>query len=287
MRAIPWLIAAIAVLALGLAGLLLMPRLSLPVGGGGGPGIDSGARIDIERMRFQLESQQERIDALESRLKSLEESRLRQPAALPAPGGPGPGPQAGGFRQDGPNPILDAYAKVVLIADRLNVNKGITVATPSFLEDFLGKPREVLSDNCEEMTNPALKDKLRIEQVGPIKVRMLDPAIRSLRRVFARIEASDPDLYGLIASSGSLCVRQIRGTVGRTSTHAFGLALDVNIAGQLDNFADGRTQLGLILIADYFHEEGWVWGAGFRREDSMHFEVSRQQLTEWRADGLI
>ncbi|WP_330848789.1 M15 family metallopeptidase [Mangrovicoccus ximenensis] len=75
--------------------------------------------------------------------------------------------------------------------------------------------------------------------------------------------------------------------MGRTSTHAFGLALDVNIAGQLDNFADGRTQLGLILIADYFHEEGWVWGAGFRREDSMHFEVSRQQLEEWRAEGLI
>ncbi|WP_172327959.1 M15 family metallopeptidase [Mangrovicoccus sp. HB161399] len=287
MRAVPWLIAAIVVLALGLAGLLLLPRLQLPVGTvGGGGGIDSGARIDIERMRFQLENQQQRIDELEGRLKSLEESRLRRPVQ-PVPGGQGAGPGAGGFRQGGPNPILDAYAKVVLIADRLNVNKGITVASPDFLQDFLGKPREVLSDDCEPMTNPALKDKLRVEQVGPIRVNMLEPAIESLKRVFARIEASDPDLYGLIDTSGSLCVRQIRGTVGRTSTHAFGLALDVNIAGQLDNFADGRTQLGLILIADYFHEEGWVWGAGFRREDSMHFEVSQKQLVEWRAEGLI
>ncbi|MBE3639052.1 M15 family metallopeptidase [Mangrovicoccus algicola] len=285
MRVVPILIGAILVLALGLAGLLLLPHL--PRGGGapGGGTIDSGARIDIERMRFQIESQQERIDALEDRLRQLEESRAR-PAAPALPAAPLP-PGTAGFGREGPNPILDAYARVVLIADRLNVNKGITVATPSFLVDFLGRPRERLSDDCEEMTNPALRDRLRLEEVGPIRVRMLDPAIQSLRRVFARIEASDPDLYGLIASSGSLCVRQIRGTIGRVSTHAFGLAVDLNIAGQLDNFADGRTQLGLILIADYFHEEGWVWGAGFRREDSMHFEVSRQQLLAWREEGLI
>ena len=283
MKAVPWIIGAIAVLLIGLLALLLWPRIapdvSLP-GGGGGGGVDSAARIEIERMRFQLDALRERTEELETRLRRLEESRRSAP---PEAGQAAPEP----FRQEGPNTIMDAYAEVVLIADRLNVNKGLTVATPSFLEGFLGKPRTQLSDRCEPMTNKALKEKLRLETVGPIRVNMLEPAIESLTRVFERVEAADPDLHGLILSSGSLCVRQIRGTQGRTSSHAFGLALDINIGGRLDTFADGRTQLGLILMADYFHEEGWIWGAGFRREDSMHFEVSREQLLAWREEGKI
>ncbi|ARE41189.1 (acyl-carrier-protein) S-malonyltransferase [Rhodovulum sp. P5] len=276
MRAVPWIIGAIVVIAATLLALLFLPKLSLPVGGGAG--VDSAARIELERLRFQIDALQDRTEELENRLRSLEESRASPPAS--------DRPRTT-FRQEGPNAILDAYAKVVLIADRQNVNRGITVATPAFLEEMFGKPREALSDQCEPMTNAKLKDLLKLEEVGPIRVNMLQPAIDSLRRVFQRIEDSDPDLYSLIDSSGSLCVRQIRGTVGRASTHAFGLALDVNIQGHLDTFADGRTQLGLILIADYFHEEGWVWGAGFSREDSMHFEVSKQQLLEWRDQGIL
>ena len=45
--------------------------------------------------------------------------------------------------QDGPNTIIDAYAQVVLIANRRNVNRGISVATPDFLDGFLGKPRDM------------------------------------------------------------------------------------------------------------------------------------------------
>ncbi len=71
------------------------------------------------------------------------------------------------------------------------------------------------------------------------------------------------------------------------STHSYGLALDLNIDGVLDNFTDGKTQLGLTILADFFNEEGWVWGAGFSREDSMHFEVSRKQLDQWLADGSL
>jgi hypothetical protein len=196
-------------------------------------------------------------------------------------------PLDSGALPSGPNTIADAYAEVVLIADRRNVNKGLTVAGPRFLESFLGRPREQLSDRCEPMTNPALKEQLVLENVGPIRVHMLRPAVESLRRVFEKVRRTDPDLYDRINSSGSLCVRQIRGTRGRTSTHAFGLAVDLNIDGTLDLFADGRTQMGLTILADFFHEEGWVWGAGFGREDSMHFEVSRQQLERWREEGRI
>ena len=51
-------------------------------------------------------------------------------------------------------------------------------------------------------------------------------------------------------------------------------------------FAD-VTPAGLTILADFFHAEGWVWGAGFQREDSMHFEISRRQLDEWLAEGLL
>lgn len=245
-----------------------------------GAAVDSGARIDIEVLRQQVEDLQQRLAALETEV-----------ARLPAAG-------AGQtFQRDedaenallnsGPNDIIDAYAQVVLIANRTSVNRGLEVAGPDYLEAKLGRPREVLSDTCEPMTNEALKSRLVLEQVGPIRVNMLRPAVDSLRRVFANIERADPDLYARINSSGSLCVRRIRGTVDRLSTHSYGLAVDLNIDGHLDNFTDGKTQLGLTILADFFHAEGWVWGAGFRREDSMHFEISRKQLDEWLAEGAL
>jgi len=279
-KAVPVIIATILLLVLGLAGFLLWPMLK-----GGSPiptgtsGIDSGARIEIEVLSQKIENLQGRVADLESEVTSLRAGAFtpNTQQALDDDGG----------RPSGPNAILNDYAKVVLIANRRKVNNGISVGSPSFLEKFLGRPREVLSDDCQSMTNPALKKLLVLADVGPIRVRLLQPAVDSITRVFERVKKADPDLHARIKSSGSLCVRQIRGTRGRTSTHSFGLAVDLNIDGHLDNFADGKTQLGLTILADYFIEEGWVWGAGFSREDSMHFEVSKQMLAKWRAEGKI
>lgn len=283
MRAIPLIIAAIVILTVPLVYFAVREF----AGGDAtsdflnaeGPAVDSGARIEIEALRQQIEALSGRLMQMEDEINQLRSDISMNQAS----------PQSGQVIPEriGPNTILDAYAQVVLIANRRKRNEGIQVATPSFLKDMLGSPRETLSDDCEPMTNPALKDSLVLEDVGPIRVNMLRPAVESLKRVFAKVKAADPDLYARINSSGSLCVRQIRGTIGRASTHAFGLAVDLNIDGQLDNFADGKTQLGLTILADFFHEEGWVWGASFSREDSMHFEVSRQQLEEWRAEGKI
>lgn len=246
-----------------------------------GSAVDSGARIDIEMLRQQVEDLQVRLAALQSEV-----------ARLPA-GGVGQAPVSDEDAEDailrgtGPNEIIDSYAQVVLIADRRNVNRGLVVASSSYLAEKLGRPRESLSDKCEPMTNKALAAKLVLEDVGPIRVRMLAPAAESLRRVFDAVRRADPDLYARINTSGSLCVRRIRGTTNSMSTHSFGLAIDLNIDGVLDNFTDGKTQLGLTILADFFHEEGWVWGAGFSREDSMHFEVSRKQLDQWLAQGKL
>ncbi|TMM54144.1 M15 family metallopeptidase [Sulfitobacter sabulilitoris] len=285
MRIVPVILVAIGLLTIPLiwfaAQSLIGERDSYDPGATGAA-IDSGARIEIEGLRQQIEALQGQIQALQEQIQSL--------ATRPSPGPRQDGgglPLDQGFIADGENAILDAYAQVVLIANRRKVNAGITVGGPRFLEQFLGRPRENLSNTCEAMTNPKLKDLLKVADVGPIRVQMLQPAIDSLTRVFEKVRATDPDLYARINTAGSLCVRQIRGTVGRTSTHSFGLAVDLNIDGHLDTLGDGKTQLGLTILADFFREEGWVWGAGFTREDSMHFEVSQQMLEEWRRQGIL
>lgn len=242
------------------------------------PAIDSGARIEIEVLRSQIEALTQQIGALEQRIRDLQ---------APTSTGPGIGQDQGAIPRDGPNQIIDQYAQTVLIANRRNVNKGLEIASPSYLEGVFGKPRDVLTDQCQGMTNPRLASKLQTAQVGPIRVRMLEPALESLGRVFEKIRATDPDLYARINTAGALCVRHIRGAPGRTSTHAFGLSLDLNIDGKLDVLGDGKTQLGLTILADFFRTEGWFWGASFGREDSMHFEVSRNLVEKWIEEGRL
>lgn len=235
---------------------------------------------EVSLLRAELDALRSRVDGLDARTAAGLAAAVAAPpapertAALPPPDAPR-------------DSLRDAFDQVVLIADRRSFNDGLTVASPRFLASTFGLPRQDLNDRCQSMANPRLRDLLRTEDVGPIRARLLAPAIASIRSVFAQVQEFEPELYARIASSGSLCVRLIRGSAGSASAHAYGLAVDINIDGQLDNFADGKTQLGLILMADFFKKEGWIWGAGFRREDSMHFEVSREKIEEWRRDGLL
>ncbi len=245
-----------------------------------GPAIDSGARIEIEMLSQQLDDMREQVERL-----SLEVSRAQNGAGIV--------PQDNsaaddyGFDRSSPNEIIDAYAQVVLIANRNKVNRELDLAGSSFLRETFGLPREDLTDECQSMTNPRLEELLVLEEVGPVRVRMLKPAVDSLRAVFENIQRTDPDLYARINTAGSLCVRRIRGATSSASAHAYGLAVDLNIDGVLDTLGDGKTQLGLTILADFFREEGWVWGAAWGREDSMHFEVSRNKIEEWLEAGLI
>lgn len=287
MRLVPAIVIALAIVLAPVLWVVL-PRVLPGDEAGLGPAIDSGARIEIEMLNQQVEDLRMRVEELSSALREVA-SRPAAPTYQPqvaAPATPQAMPDAP-FDADGDNQIIDAYAQVVLIANRREVNEGLEIAGSRWLRDQFGLPRENLDQTCREMTNQRLAAKLRTEEVGPIRVRMLRPAIDSLRTVFERIEATDPDLYARINTAGSLCVRAIRGVAGRASTHAYGLAVDLNIDGALDTLGDGKTQLGLTILADFFKEEGWVWGASWRREDSMHFEVSRQKLEQWIAEGKL
>ena len=247
----------------------------------GTPSIDSAARIEIEILRSQIQSLADQVKGLETNLSAVAAASKDRTRATDD------SVEQGQFHSDGANDIIDSYAQVVLVANRRNVNKGLEIAGPTYLESVFGKPRTVLTSKCEGMTNKRLASKMTTERVGPIRVRMLRPALDSLGRVFEKVKATDPDLYARINTAGALCVRHIRGAPGRTSTHAFGLSVDLNIDGKLDRLGDGKTQLGLTILADFFKTEGWYWGAGFSREDSMHFEVSRGMVDKWIAEGAL
>ena len=281
MKVIPAIIIAAAVLIATLL-LVFVPALmstgSLPMGGSGS--VDSSARIDLELLRGEVEAIKAANLALADQVNTMADQISTLQAGPVAPVIDGQTARAAPL---GPNTLLNSYDQVVLVADRRNLNQGLTVPTPRFLIDTLGSPRATLSDNCDSMENQRLKALLTTRQVGPIEVTMLEPALESLQRIFDTIKVVDPDLYARINTAGALCVRRIRGSASSVSTHSFGLAVDVNIDGVLDTLGDGRTQLGLTILSDFFNAEGWVWGAAYSREDSMHFEVSREKVEEWVA----
>ena len=282
MRLIPAIILSVSLIIAALIWVsipLFFPPVTLASGGGA---VDNNARIDLELLHGDLETLQEtvsqlrdQVDALEERVVTLESGP--QAAAPDANGGISAPTGAG----------IGNYAQVVLVADRRNLNKGLTVPTPTYMIGAFGPPRDGLSDTCQDMTNPRLAALLSAQKVGPVQVKMLKPAIESLQTVFDNIQKADPELYARINTSGSLCVRFIRGSTTAVSNHSFGTAVDLNIDGVLDTLGDGRTQLGLTILSDFFNAEGWVWGAAYGREDSMHFEVSREKIEDWIKAGKI
>jgi D-alanyl-D-alanine carboxypeptidase len=280
MKYLPAILIAVAIL---LAPLVwhLSRGFFAPVAGPGGSLIDDTARIELERLRAQVAVLRERIEKLETQtLGAIQAPR-------PVEEDPASDTQVSDLLRSTENTIADDYPKVVSIENRRQINPGLTVPDRDYLIEVLGMPRDTLSDTCQEITNPEFAAGVVTEQVGNITVRMQAPALESLKRVFALIQAVDNDLYERIDTAGALCVRRIRGSSSAISSHSFGLAIDLNIDGQLDTLGDGKTQLGLTIIADIFQREGWYWGAGFGREDSMHFEVSKELLEQWRAQGKI
>lgn len=280
MRLLPPIIIGLSIIIAAVIGVMGSMYFAGPSGGS----VDRELRIEFEAVRFQIDDMAGQIATLQADLAALQAAATASAT-----------PQSGGDTmmqtpQGADNLILESYAQVVTVAARKALNSKWTVPDPAFLVDLLGAPAMALvaTDGCLTVDNPDFEEHLIEADVGPIRVKMLKAATESLAEVFEQIKGVDVDLYNRITSAGALCVRPIRGTTDKWSSHSFGTAVDLNIDGYLDTLGDGKTQLGLTIMADFFEEAGWIWGAGFKtREDSMHFEVSKEKLLEWQSEGRL
>lgn len=166
-----------------------------------------------------------------------------------------------------------------------DINRGLSAPTNGLMKVLLGEPSYTYGNECGRVTNKKLARRIILDTVGPFRVTGFDLAVRSLRDVMTEIKQKYPDMK--LSSAGMLCVRLVRGSRTVTSNHSWGTAIDLKIDGDLDDYGDGMVQYGLTLIAPIFNKHGWYWGAHFRREDGMHFEVSANKLKQWQKQGLL
>ncbi len=163
---------------------------------------------------------------------------------------------------------------------------GISDAPNDTMLDIIGVPGRKTED-CSPPTNTKLKNLLIVKNVGPFRVQGLRPAVETVERVLAAVKIKLPVLYEQLGTAGMFCCRLVRGSETSYSNHSWGTAIDLTVNKALDRFGDGAVQLGTLALAPFFNDEMFYWGAGFKREDSMHFEASEQLIQKWHQEGII
>ena len=166
-------------------------------------------------------------------------------------------------------------------------NAGLSGCGNTLMIEVLGRPRTVFTQDCAAITNKDLAKRIKTDDVGPFRVTGFDLAVEDLKRIFAEVKAVRPAEYAMLSSAGMLCCRLVRGSKTSISNHSWGTAIDLKVNGVLDVRGNGVAQAALIAIAPIFNKHGWFWGATFRTEDAMHFEVSAQRLARWKAEGKL
>jgi D-alanyl-D-alanine carboxypeptidase len=256
---------------------------------------ESGTREIVDRLEAEvadlsreLRLLRGEVEALNEALSVLQEAGVARPspplAAMPAPA---PAPLAlDQFGGTAPPPETEALIdQMQLASDRFN--RGVERPRPSVLRELLGDPRQAYSQDCQPVTNPRLVQALETREVASFRLTMLRPALDSLETVIERLRREEPEIYAALGTAGALCARYVRGSASSVSSHAWGAAVDLTLTGSLDRMGDASTQFGLVVLAEFFNEAGWYWGAGYGREDSMHFEVGEALLRQWIAEGKL
>ncbi len=242
---------------------------------------------DLNALEARIGATEQAVDGLRREIDGLADrfaEGLVTPAA-PAPAAP-PLDQFGGVA-----PRADSAGTEDLVQgmhlSRGRINKGIERPRPAVLRELLGEPRAQYSDDCQPVTNQKLLALLETRQIGSFKVTMVRPALDSLQQIIDRLASKEPGVASALGTAGALCARHVRGAPNTVSSHAWGMAIDLTLAGDLDRMGDQSTQFGLVVLADFFNNAGWFWGAGYEREDSMHFEPGEALLRQWAAEGRL
>ncbi len=169
------------------------------------------------------------------------------------------------------------------------INRGLSGTGNTLMISLLGNPKSNYGDKCDTTElNPFFEQRIVWgKNVGPFNVSGFDLAVDSLREVFSEASTLYPKLVEKLKSAGMLCCRRVRGSNSIISNHSWGTAIDLRVNGVLDKSGDNKVQYGLTLLAPIFNKHGWYWGAGFRTEDGMHFEVSQEKMMKWQSEGKL
>lgn len=167
------------------------------------------------------------------------------------------------------------------------INVGLNAARQITMLSLLGNPRGNYNQDCRDITHPVLRTMVVTRDLGPFRVRGIKPAVESLSEVLKDIETEEPEVFAGLGTAGMLCARFVRNSTISISNHSWGMAIDLNLNGELDRPGNGKTQKGLAQIAPIFNRHKWYWGASFPREDAMHFEISDQKVRELHAAGVF
>lgn len=174
-----------------------------------------------------------------------------------------------------------------ILKDRQTLNGDLLPLSNSLMLRVLGSPRGNYDQSCSPVTNPRINRLIVTMNVGPFSVTGLKPVLERLKLAFAEVRQKQPAVYATLGTAGMLCCRYVRGSRASISNHSWGCAIDLTLEGKLDARGDGKAQKGLIAIHPIMNAHRFFWGASFGTEDSMHFEISQQQLLEWHRDGVL
>lgn len=178
-------------------------------------------------------------------------------------------------------------ATLVPVPDRTTLNVGVSPCPTSLLVARYGRPRDLVTHECQAITSPFWAGRMVTGQVGRSRVRGHRQAVALFADAFAALEQEDPELWARVGSSGMLCVRHARGRPDDLSNHALGLAIDVTLDGHVDIRGDGQVQAGLVTLHDVLGRSGIFWGAALRPEDAVHYEVGAEVVHRWIDEGLF
>jgi hypothetical protein len=178
-------------------------------------------------------------------------------------------------------------ARLVPLPDPTTLNVGVSPCPTSLLVARFGRPRDLVTNECQAITSPFWEGRMVAGQVGRSRVRGHRQAVTLLGEAFAALEQADPELYARTDSGGMLCVRHVRGRPDVLSNHSLGLALDVTLDGHIDIRGDGQVQEELITLHVALGRFGIFWGAGLRPEDAVHFEVGAEVVHRWIDEGVF
>ncbi|MDH4439782.1 MAG: peptidoglycan-binding protein [Rhizobium sp.] len=170
---------------------------------------------------------------------------------------------------------------------RETLNGDILPLTNNLMLQVLGNPRGNYDQSCQSVTNLTIRKLIVTENVGPFRVTGLKPVVDKLRLALADVKDELPNVHSVLGNAGMLCVRLVRNSKTSISNHSWGCAIDFTLEGKLDARGDNKAQKGLIAMHPIMNRHDFYWGASFRTEDSMHFEISRQQMLAWQKEGAF